>query len=162
MRLWGSPPAEQVAHDTEPRWSQPATSGFRRQDSHNLYSGSSQTPGFCFWLMGKNRKTHVNGKSIYEAIRTVLKAFQRVSKLPYIAIAIPVPVNHLGFKEYFRPIPSVVGMGDESPYLWITGVEFEGSDEATVAKILNKHHVAFNATGESHPWHLLPAVVIEL
>lgn len=71
-------------------------------------------------------------------------------------------LQHLGFKEYFRPIPSVVGMGDESPYLWITGVEFEGSDEATVAKILNKHHVAFNATGESHPWHLLPAVVIEL
>ncbi|KIX95853.1 uncharacterized protein Z520_08561 [Fonsecaea multimorphosa CBS 102226] len=51
--------------------------------------------------------------------------------------------GHMGLKEFLRPVPGVVGMGELSPWLWITGVENRQpiSDDT---KIL-KNHVALEA-----------------
>ncbi|KAH8674620.1 hypothetical protein BGZ60DRAFT_429610 [Tricladium varicosporioides] len=52
---------------------------------------------------------------------------------------------HLGFKEHLRPIPEVVGMGEERPYLWLDGRLPEGVDEAAVKGPLKGNHIAFTA-----------------
>lgn len=58
-------------------------------------------------------------------------------------------LGHMGFKEHWRPVPQVVGLGEERPYLWITALIPEGTDEATVATLLQRNHMAFTAQSKS-------------
>ncbi|EXJ57705.1 uncharacterized protein A1O5_12495 [Cladophialophora psammophila CBS 110553] len=51
--------------------------------------------------------------------------------------------SHMGLKEFFRPAPGVVGMGDDSPWLWIAGVE-DRQPIPNDAKVL-MNHVALQA-----------------
>ena len=58
----------------------------------------------------------------------------------------------IGFKEYYRPIPTVVGMGDTTPYIWIAGVDPKDVDAKTVMNIAKRQHTGFVAQSEwSHP-----------
>lgn len=49
----------------------------------------------------------------------------------------------LGFKEIKRPLPTFVGLGDNSPWFWMTTVD---GDVETHEAILKKQHMAFTAT----------------
>jgi catechol 2,3-dioxygenase-like lactoylglutathione lyase family enzyme len=50
----------------------------------------------------------------------------------------------LGFKEIVRPVPNVVGLGEQAPYFWLNVVE--GADVKTQEAILKAQHIAFTAT----------------
>ncbi|KAI9673449.1 MAG: hypothetical protein M1817_002911 [Caeruleum heppii] len=54
-------------------------------------------------------------------------------------------LKHMGFKEHMRPIPTVVGMGDAVPFIWIAGVGAEFGDEKTQVTLLKRQHIAFTA-----------------
>ncbi len=58
-------------------------------------------------------------------------------------------LQHMGFKEFFRPIPSVVGMGDAAPFMWIAGVDPKDADEKTQETLLKRQHIAFTAESQS-------------
>lgn len=57
-------------------------------------------------------------------------------------------LGHMGFKEMLRPVPGVVGLGEQKPYFWISGI---GNDRQPLkAEDMEKritHHYAFSATG---------------
>jgi hypothetical protein len=59
--------------------------------------------------------------------------------------------GHMGLKEFMRPIPSVVGLGDEQhPWLWVSGVDqdqkpFSDDDNSDALGI----HLALSAKGMS-------------
>jgi hypothetical protein len=50
------------------------------------------------------------------------------------------------FKEITRPIPTVVGLGETAPYIWLSAVE---GDEAEFKNVLKNMHIAFSATSTS-------------
>jgi len=55
-------------------------------------------------------------------------------------------LQHMGFKEFMRPVPWAVGMGETTPYFWIYGVDAEaGAAASSYADILKANHVAFTA-----------------
>ncbi|RDL35720.1 Uncharacterized protein BP5553_06332 [Venustampulla echinocandica] len=55
-------------------------------------------------------------------------------------------LGHLGFKEHMRPIPTVIGMGDAMPFLWLYGAEAAEGDVATTQeKLIKMQHIAFTA-----------------
>lgn len=54
-------------------------------------------------------------------------------------------LSHLGFKEHMRPVPSVVGLGDTSPYFWLSSCLPEEVDEKAALALLKSTHVAFTA-----------------
>jgi len=57
-------------------------------------------------------------------------------------------LKHLGFTEHMRPIPTVVGMGDSTPFFWITAFdagEEEEEDSKVQETLLKKQHIAFAA-----------------
>ena len=58
-------------------------------------------------------------------------------------------LGHLGFKEFWRPMPGVVGMGETDAYFWISSVSANGINEAALMKTLERTHIAFQA--ESMP-----------
>ena len=58
-------------------------------------------------------------------------------------------LQHMGFKEHMRPIPSVVGMGDATPFLWTAGLSSKDGDEKTQETLLKRQHVAFTAESKS-------------
>lgn len=61
-------------------------------------------------------------------------------------------LKHLGFKVYMRPTPSVVGMGDGVPYLWITALgPKDGDDEKIQESLLKRQHIAFTADSQPLP-----------
>ncbi|KAH8807965.1 glyoxalase/bleomycin resistance protein/dioxygenase [Xylogone sp. PMI_703] len=55
-------------------------------------------------------------------------------------------LKHIDFKEHLRPIPTVIGMGEERPYLWIVGAD---GNENTTLELLKSQHVAFTAKKSS-------------
>lgn len=55
---------------------------------------------------------------------------------------------HMGFKEHWRPVPQVVGLGEERPYLWISSLIPENTDAETVTALLRGNHMAFTAKGK--------------
>lgn len=61
-------------------------------------------------------------------------------------------LGHMGFKEHYRPISEVVGLGEERPYFWISSIIPAGTDEATILTLLKANHMAFNAKSESFPY----------
>ncbi|RFU35539.1 hypothetical protein B7463_g773, partial [Scytalidium lignicola] len=71
------------------------------------------------------------------------------SKLDSLVTFLLDSLQHLGFKEHMRPLPSYVGMGDDVPFMWISGFEHEDGNEQVVQGILKKQHVAFTAKDAS-------------
>ena len=52
----------------------------------------------------------------------------------------------LGLKEMMRPIPNSVGLGDQTPFFWVTGVE---GDAKTLEAVMQGEHTAFSAASKS-------------
>jgi hypothetical protein len=48
----------------------------------------------------------------------------------------------LGLREWMRPTPTSVGLGDKTPFFWVTGVE---GDEETLRAVMRCEHFAFSA-----------------
>lgn len=48
-----------------------------------------------------------------------------------------------------RPIPTVVGMGDATPFLWITGIDISDADLEVANKFYKGQHTAFMAKSQS-------------
>ncbi|CZR56067.1 uncharacterized protein PAC_05955 [Phialocephala subalpina] len=68
------------------------------------------------------------------------------SKFEEVVAFLVSSLKHTGFKEFFRPIPTVVGLGETNPYLWIAAVP-EGNGVGPVLENLLKHnHLGFEAT----------------
>jgi hypothetical protein len=55
---------------------------------------------------------------------------------------------HLDFKEIVRPVPNVVGLGEQAPYFWISGLVPEGVEENSLENALKGLHIAFTAQSE--------------
>ena len=55
--------------------------------------------------------------------------------------------SHLGMKEFLRPVPGVVGLGDtDRPWLWIAGLkDRKPIEDGTEVGVV---HVALGAAGE--------------
>ena len=56
----------------------------------------------------------------------------------------------LGLKEMMRPIPTSVGLGDQTPFFWVSGIE---GDAQTLALVMENEHTAFSANGR-YMYHL--------
>jgi hypothetical protein len=54
----------------------------------------------------------------------------------------------LGLKEMLRPIPNSVGLGDQTPFFWVTGIE---GDEKTLEAVMKNEHTAFTAASRLLP-----------
>lgn len=72
-----------------------------------------------------------------------------ISKIDAIVAFLTSSLQHLGFKEFIRPVPFVVGMGESKPYFWITGINPEEVDEKMLEVLLKKQHIAFTAESGS-------------
>ena len=57
-------------------------------------------------------------------------------------------LQHMGFKEQVRPAPSVVGMGEANPYLWVAGLDSKGGDEKIQESVMKEQHIAFTAESQ--------------
>ncbi|KIW24210.1 uncharacterized protein PV07_09938 [Cladophialophora immunda] len=55
--------------------------------------------------------------------------------------------GHMGLKEFLRPVPGVVGLGESAPWLWIVGVE-DRQPIPDDTKIL-RNHVALQAKDQA-------------
>ncbi|KAF2174200.1 hypothetical protein M409DRAFT_16469 [Zasmidium cellare ATCC 36951] len=54
-----------------------------------------------------------------------------------------------GFKEMLRPVPHVVGMGEDRPYFWIVSDPTTKSSESQI-KEWRKQHIAFTVETREH------------
>jgi hypothetical protein len=72
------------------------------------------------------------------------------AKLEGVVTFLLASLQHLGFKEHMRPIPTVVGLGDAMPFMWITGADHENGDTKTQEELLKKSHIAFTAESQSN------------
>ncbi|KAG9230638.1 glyoxalase/bleomycin resistance protein/dioxygenase [Amylocarpus encephaloides] len=68
-----------------------------------------------------------------------------ISKLEDMITFLTTSLGHLGFKELMRPIPTVVGFGEQQPYFWISTFEPKPGTEEVAADLLKKNHFAFTA-----------------
>lgn len=71
------------------------------------------------------------------------------SKFEDFVTFLTTSLQHMGFKEQMRPIPTVVGMGDTSPFLWAAGVALDDGSEKTLEGLLKRQHIAFTAESQS-------------
>ncbi|KLJ06506.1 hypothetical protein EMPG_10104 [Blastomyces silverae] len=64
-------------------------------------------------------------------------------------------LQHLGITEHMRPVPTVVAMGDTTPFLWIVGIEPNDWDKKTHKGLLKTQHIAFTAEtiDDVHQFH---------
>jgi hypothetical protein len=71
------------------------------------------------------------------------------SKLDGVAAFLTSSLHHMGFKEYNRPIPTVIGMGDKVPFLWLAGLDPKDGDVKTQEAVVKRQHIAFTAESQS-------------
>jgi hypothetical protein len=64
------------------------------------------------------------------------------SKLDDIVNFLLAALEPLGLREWMRPIPTSVGLGDKTPFFWVTGIE---GDEETLRVVMRNEHFAFSA-----------------
>ncbi|KAM0692394.1 hypothetical protein Q7P36_008595 [Cladosporium allicinum] len=64
------------------------------------------------------------------------------SKLEDIVEFLLTALKPLGLREWMRPIPTSVGLGDKTPFFWVTDIE---GDEETLRTVLRSEHFAFSA-----------------
>lgn len=76
------------------------------------------------------------------------------SKLDDVVKFLLAALAPLGLKEMMRPIPNSVGLGDQSPFFWVTGVE---GDAATLETVMQREHTAFSAASKSCLQSYFPA-----
>lgn len=68
------------------------------------------------------------------------------AKLEGLVTFLKTSLAHLDFKEFLRPVPGMVGMGNDSPYLWIDSYHVvDEMDVNAVQRMLGVTHVAFTA-----------------
>jgi hypothetical protein len=67
------------------------------------------------------------------------------SKLDGVITFLTTSLKDLGFKEIMRPVPNVVGLGENAPYFWVKGVDTSETDEKTFDALLKQTHIAFVA-----------------
>jgi len=73
------------------------------------------------------------------------------TKLEDLVTFLKTSLAHLGFKEFTRPVPGMVGMGKDSPYLWVDSYHVvEEADINAVQRMLGVTHVAFEASSTLH------------
>jgi len=73
------------------------------------------------------------------------------SKLEAVVSFLLTSLSHISFQEFRRPTPTVVGMGEVRPYLWIVGVPEENGVGAVLDKLLSEYntHMAFSVESKS-------------
>jgi hypothetical protein len=72
------------------------------------------------------------------------------SKFDDLVAFLTTSLSHLGFKEITRPFPTLVGLGESTPYFWMSGLA-EDEEDKTLSAILKKDHIAFTAESEFEP-----------
>lgn len=68
------------------------------------------------------------------------------SKLEDVVQFLLAALEPLGLKEMMRPIPTSVGLGDQTPFFWVGAVE---GDAETLEKVMQLQHPAFSASSRS-------------
>ena len=66
------------------------------------------------------------------------------SKFEDLVTFLTASLGHLGFKEFMRPVPNVVGLGETTAYFWMSGVP-EDVDDKSHGTVMKKDHIAFTA-----------------
>ena len=66
------------------------------------------------------------------------------AKLDDVVKFLLAALEPLGLKEMMRPIPNSVGLGDQTPFFWVTGIE---GDAKTLELVMKSEHTAFSANG---------------
>jgi hypothetical protein len=64
------------------------------------------------------------------------------SQLDGVVTFLLAALKPLGLKEMMRPVPNSVGLGDQTPFFWVTGIE---GDEKTLEAVMKNEHTAFTA-----------------
>jgi hypothetical protein len=73
------------------------------------------------------------------------------TKLEYLVTFLTTSLAHLDFREFARPVPGMVGMGNDSPYLWVDSYHVVNeADVNAVQRMLDVTHVAFTANSTLH------------
>jgi hypothetical protein len=119
----------------------------------------------CAYLKIQHNIAHLNRSSLtFQTSKSTthsLTHFPLIMPVDHFSLSVPQSqlesvitflvssLQHLGFKEHMRPIPSVVGLGEATPYLWITGLDPVDGDEKTYETLLKKTHIAFTAQRQS-------------
>lgn len=67
------------------------------------------------------------------------------SKLDDFVKFLLAALGPLGLKEMMRPVPNSVGLGDQTPFFWVTGVE---GDAKTLETVVLREHFAFTAASK--------------
>jgi hypothetical protein len=70
------------------------------------------------------------------------------SQLDGVVSFLLAALKPLGLKEMLRPIPNSVGLGDQTPFFWVTGIE---GDEKTLEAVMKNEHTAFTAASRLLP-----------
>lgn len=76
------------------------------------------------------------------------------SKLDDVVKFLLAALEPLGLKEMMRPIPNSVGLGDQTPFFWVTGIE---GDAKILETVMQGEHTAFSASSESYFYLIEPA-----
>jgi hypothetical protein len=66
------------------------------------------------------------------------------AKLDNVIKFLLAALEPLGLREMMRPIPTSVGLGDQTPFFWVTGIE---GDAKTLELVMQNEHTAFSAHG---------------
>jgi hypothetical protein len=69
-----------------------------------------------------------------------------ISKFDDLVKFLLAALEPLGLREWMRPVPTSVGLGDKTPFFWVTGIE---GDEETLRTVLQNAHFAFSAASKS-------------
>ena len=73
------------------------------------------------------------------------------AKLEDLVTFLKTSLAHLDFKEFARPVPGMVGMGSNSPYLWVDSYHVvDEADVNAVQRMLDVTHIAFRANSTLH------------
>ena len=59
------------------------------------------------------------------------------AKLDDVVKFLLAALEPLGLKEMMRPIPNSVGLGDQTPFFWVTGIE---GDAKTLELVMQNEH----------------------
>lgn len=70
------------------------------------------------------------------------------TKLNPLISFLTTSLGHMGFKELFRPIDNVVGLGEQIPYFWLKGCVPDDVSEESLMTVLKGMHLAFRAESE--------------
>jgi hypothetical protein len=67
------------------------------------------------------------------------------SKLDDFVKFLLAALEPVGIKEMMRPVPNSVGLGDQTPFFWVSGLE---GDPETLEAVVRSEHTAFSASSK--------------